>query len=69
SSTLTPLVGEKHVNGLFGTVVDNFYLVALILAMGTSLGLATPLVTECIQYLFGIPHTLQLDAIIISCWI
>lgn len=37
--------------------------------MGTSLGLATPLVTECIQYLFGIPHTLQLDAIIISCWI
>ncbi len=37
--------------------------------MGTSLGLATPLVTECIQYLFGIPHTLQLDAIIIFCWI
>ncbi|MGX8929356.1 L-carnitine/gamma-butyrobetaine antiporter [Proteus mirabilis] len=69
SSTLTPLVGEKHVNGLFGTVVDNFYLVALILAMGTSLGLATPLVTECIQYLFGIPHTHNLDAIIISCWI
>ncbi|SPZ04476.1 L-carnitine/gamma-butyrobetaine antiporter [Proteus mirabilis] len=24
SSTLTPLVGEKHVNGLFGTVVDQF---------------------------------------------
>jgi choline-glycine betaine transporter len=21
------------------------------------------------QYLFGIPHTLQLDAIIITCWI
>ncbi|WP_275075221.1 L-carnitine/gamma-butyrobetaine antiporter [Providencia rettgeri] len=69
SSTLVPLVGEKHVNGWFGTIVDNFYLVALILAMGTSLGLATPLVTECIQYLFGIPHTLQLDAIIIFCWI
>ncbi|MGJ3355586.1 L-carnitine/gamma-butyrobetaine antiporter [Providencia sp. Je.9.19] len=69
SSTLVPLVGEKHVNGWFGTIVDNFYLVALILAMGTSLGLATPLVTECIQYLFGIPHTLALDAIIIFCWI
>ncbi|MGU0161491.1 hypothetical protein ACVXHB_22835 [Escherichia coli] len=37
--------------------------------MGTSLGLATPLVTECMQWLFGIPHTLQLDAIIITCWI
>ncbi|MCL8675469.1 L-carnitine/gamma-butyrobetaine antiporter [Salmonella enterica subsp. enterica serovar Enteritidis] len=54
---------------LFGTIVDNFYLVALIFAMGTSLGLATPLVTECMQWLFGIPHTLQLDAIIITCWI
>ncbi|VFS85049.1 carnitine transporter [Salmonella enterica subsp. enterica] len=54
---------------MFGTIVDNFYLVALIFAMGTSLGLATPLVTECMQWLFGIPHTLQLDAIIITCWI
>ena len=69
SSTLVPLVGEKHAKGLFGTIVDNFYLVALIFAMGTSLGLATPLVTECMQWLFGIPHTLQLDAIIITCWI
>lgn len=25
--------------------------------------------TECMQWLFGIPHTLQLDAIIITCWI
>ena len=49
SSTLVPLVGEKHAKGLFGTIVDNFYLVALIFAMGTSLGLATPLVTECMQ--------------------
>ena len=50
SSTLVPLVGEKHAKGLFGTIVDNFYLVALIFAMGTSLGLATPLVTECTRY-------------------
>ena len=42
-------MGEKHAKGLFGTIVDNFYLVALIFAMGTSLGLATPLVTECMQ--------------------
>ncbi|STI83454.1 L-carnitine/gamma-butyrobetaine antiporter [Escherichia coli] len=49
SSTLVPLVGEKHAKGLFGTIVDNFYLVALIFAMGTSLGLATPLVTECMH--------------------
>ncbi|MEQ5205100.1 BCCT family transporter, partial [Providencia rettgeri] len=69
SSTLAPLVGEKRAKGWFGTIIDNFYLVALILAMGTSLGLPTPLVTQCIQFQFGIPHTLQLDAIIIFCWI
>ncbi|XPE43538.1 BCCT family transporter [Shigella flexneri] len=57
SSTLVPLVGEKRVNGWFGALVDNFYLVALILAMGTSLGLATPLVTECIAIVIGTPHT------------
>ena len=38
SSTLVPLVGEKHAKGLFGTIVDNFYLVALIFAMGTESG-------------------------------
>lgn len=69
SGTLEPLIGEKHAKGFVGVIVDNLYLVALILAMGTSLGLATPLVTECIQYLFGIPHTLELDAIVISCWV
>ncbi|WP_395754905.1 L-carnitine/gamma-butyrobetaine antiporter [Edwardsiella ictaluri] len=69
SGTLVALMGEKRCNGLFGVVVDNLYLVALIPAMGTSLGLATPLVTECIQYLFGVPHTLELDALIICCWI
>ena len=37
--------------------------------MGTSLGLATPLVTECMQWLFGIQRTLQLDTMIITCWV
>ncbi|MCW7754569.1 L-carnitine/gamma-butyrobetaine antiporter [Desulfobotulus sp. H1] len=69
SGTLEAVVGEKHCRGLFGVAVDNLYIVALILAMGTSLGLATPLVTECIQYLFGIQRTFAVDAAIISCWI
>ncbi|MCL2916354.1 L-carnitine/gamma-butyrobetaine antiport BCCT transporter [Shewanella corallii] len=69
SATLEPLVGKKHAYGAFGVIVDNLYIVALILAMGTSLGLATPLVTECLQWMFGIPHTLGLDAAIIAFWI
>jgi L-carnitine/gamma-butyrobetaine antiporter len=69
SGTLAPLIGEKNCKGIIGTVIDNMYIVGLILAMGTSLGLATPLVTECMQYLFGIEHTLGLDAAIIAAWI
>ncbi|XPE40763.1 hypothetical protein ACNKHK_00265 [Shigella flexneri] len=34
---LVRLVGEKHAKGLFGTIVDNFSLVALIFAISTSL--------------------------------
>ncbi len=69
SGTIEAAVGKKLANGWFGIMIDNFYIVALILAMGTSLGLATPLVTECMQYLFGIERTLQLDTMIISVWI
>lgn len=69
SGCVESVVGEKAANGLFGVVLDNMYIVALILAMGTSLGLATPLVTECMEYLFGIQRTLALDATIISCWV
>lgn len=69
SGTLEAAIGSKLTNGWLGTLIDNFYIVALILAMGTSLGLATPLVTECMQYLFGIQRTIQLDTMIISGWI
>jgi len=69
SGCIEAAVGEKLAKGWFGTIVDNFYIVALILAMGTSLGLATPLVTECIEWLFGIERTLQVDSIIIAAWV
>ena len=69
SGCIEGAVGPKLAQGWLGTVIDNFYIVALILAMGTSLGLATPLVTECMEWLFGIERTLQLDATIISAWI
>lgn len=47
SSILVSLVGEKYVKGLFGIIVDNFYFVVLIFAMGISLGFVTSLVIEC----------------------
>ncbi len=69
SATVVAVIGEKNAKGLLGTIIDNLYLVALLLAMSTSLGLSTPLVTECLQWLFGIPHTLGLDAGIVLAWI
>ncbi|QYK11841.1 L-carnitine/gamma-butyrobetaine antiport BCCT transporter [Shewanella rhizosphaerae] len=68
SGTLAPVLGKHH-KGILGTFIDNIYVVALILAMGTSLGLATPLVTECIQWLFGIERTIEVDTFVISVWI
>ncbi len=69
SGTLGAAIGEKHARGIIGIFIDNLYIVALILAMGTSLGLATPLVTECMRYLFGIENTLQLQAMIVFFWV
>ena len=69
SGCVEAAIGEKLSKGWLGTIIDNFYIVALILAMGTSLGLATPLVTECIEWLFGIERTLQVDSAIIACWV
>lgn len=69
SGCVEATIGEKLAKGWLGTIIDNFYIVALILAMGTSLGLATPLVTECIEWLFGIERTLTVDTIIISAWV
>ncbi len=69
SGCIDGAVGEKLAKGWLGTIIDNFYIVALILAMGTSLGLATPLVTECIEWLFGIKRTLELDTMIVSAWV
>ena len=67
SSTLTPLVGEKHVNGLFWYCRRQFLFSRFDPSNGHQpWACKRLLVTECIQYLFGIPHTLQLDAIIIS---
>ncbi len=69
SGCIEAAVGEKLSKGWLGTIIDNFYIIALILAMGTSLGLATPLVTECIEWLFGIERTLAVDTMIISVWV
>ena len=67
STACEPLIGEKA-NGLVGKIIDIFYMIGIIGGIGTSVGLGTPLVAELITRIFGIQHTLVLDAVIIVLW-
>ena len=69
SATLGPLIGETRAKGLMGTIIDNIYITVFILAIGTSLGVCTPLVTETMSYLFGIERSLYLDITLVAFWI
>lgn len=62
-------VGEKLSKGWLGTLIDNLYIIGLILAMGVSLDFSTLLVTQCITYLFGTEGSLKLNIMIITIWI
>lgn len=51
-----------------GKVIDIFYMVGMIAGISTSIGLGTPLLSEVVTKITGIPHTLGLDAAILVIW-
>jgi L-carnitine/gamma-butyrobetaine antiporter len=67
-STACKGVLGKHADGWLGIVIDNFYIIGMITGVGTSLGLGTPLVCELISKIFGIQHTIWMDAVAILIW-
>ncbi|WP_182188233.1 L-carnitine/gamma-butyrobetaine antiporter [Pectinatus frisingensis] len=67
-STICDGVVGDRVNGWLGKTIDVFFIFSIVCGVGTSLGLGTPLVAECIHALFGIPHTIMLDIILVLCW-
>ncbi len=54
-----------HADGVPGRLIDLLFMVGLLGGAGTSLGLATPLVTAGIGHLTGLPDTFGLKAAII----
>ncbi|WP_209123586.1 BCCT family transporter [Alkalihalobacillus sp. BA299] len=58
----------KHADGLVGKVIDVFFMFGLVGAVGTSLGLGSPLIAEGVSQLLNIERTLTLDIIIVLCW-
>lgn len=65
SSIFIPLLGEKRINGWIGKLIDILAIVATGLGVCTSLGLGTLQINSGINYLFGIPNTKGVQAIII----
>lgn len=57
SNLLTPLVGEKMINGWFGRFIDGFAVVVSFAGVATSLGLGVSQICGGLEHLFSIPNT------------
>jgi len=64
SDSCLPVLGEKHVNGAFGKVIELFVLVGTVGAVGTSLGLAIPLIGELLARFTGFENGLGMKIVV-----
>ena len=56
SEAIRPLIG-KHSDGIIGKIIDIFATMAIIAAVACSLTFTVPVITTCLNSLFGIPNT------------
>lgn len=56
SGLLSPLVGEKATNGVFGNLIDIFSVVVSVAGIATSLGLGVKQISGGLNFLFGIDN-------------
>ncbi|MBS3970261.1 MAG: BCCT family transporter [Clostridia bacterium] len=61
------LIG-RHADGPFGTLIDVLMMFGIVGGVGTSLGLAVPLVAALFGELFGIPDSFLLKIAILAIW-
>ena len=68
SQSLMPLIGEKAVMSNWAKLVDVFFVFGMIGGGATTLGLASPMVTEGLHRLFGTPVNLwtQLAVLLVT---
>ncbi|HIF9247401.1 BCCT family transporter [Photobacterium damselae] len=59
SAALMPVIGEARSHGWVGKLVDVLFIFGLLGGGATTLGLAAPLITEGVNYLFGVPKTTE----------
>lgn len=64
SRTLRPLLGDK-VEGPIGTIIDVLAVFATVVGVAVSLGMGTLQINGGLNYLFGVPNNVWVQAIII----
>lgn len=67
SSACKPVLG-RLVDGWLGALIDISVMFGLIGAVGTSLGLAVPLVTRLFSDMFGVQESFRLNLVILAIW-
>nr|WP_188007518.1 BCCT family transporter [Photobacterium damselae] len=65
SAALMPVIGEARSYGWVGKLVDVLFIFGLLGGGATTLGLAAPLITEGVNYLFGVPKTTETQVIVL----
>ncbi|MHC5224713.1 BCCT family transporter [Ignatzschineria sp. LJL83] len=65
SVALKPVLGEKHSNGYIGKTIDILFIFGILGGGATSLGLASPLITEGLHKLFGLPMNIQTQVLVL----
>lgn len=62
------VIGERNAKGLLGKFINFTLILGLIGANGTSLGSGTPMLSESVCSLLGIPHTFGVDVVVVCIW-
>ncbi len=69
SDACVTVLGEERAYGPIGKIIDIIYIMPnMTLHGGVSLGLSTPMVAALISQIFGVEHTLALDAGLLISW-
>lgn len=65
SQSLMPLFGEKFAKSNWGKLVDIFFVFGMIGGGATSLGLASPMITEGLHELFATPKDITMQLVVL----
>lgn len=65
SQSLAPLIGERWSQSRWGRLVDIFFVFGMIGGGATTLGLASPMITEGLHQLFNLPKNIWMQLIVL----